>query len=77
MPLRAKDLLGIENLSVDEIQLILETAESFDNGMSGKIQLNKAGDRIGENYDFWTVSKHPEKGYYLWKTENVPVETNH
>ncbi len=57
--------------------IIFETAESFDNGMSGKIQLNKAGDRIGENYDFWTVSKHPEKGYYLWKTENVPVETNH
>jgi len=57
--------------------IVFETAESFDNGMSGKIQLNKAGDRIGENYDFWTVSKHPEKGYYLWKTENVPVETNH
>ncbi len=57
--------------------IIFETAESFDNGMSGKIQLNKAGDRIGENYDFWTVSKHPEKGYYLWKTENIPVETNH
>jgi aspartate carbamoyltransferase catalytic subunit len=29
VPLRAKDLLGIENLTVDEIQLILETAESF------------------------------------------------
>ena len=57
--------------------IVFETAESFDNGMSGKIQLNKAGDRIGENYDFWTVSKHPEKGYYLWKTENVSVETNH
>ena len=29
MPLRMKDLLGIEDLSLDQIQLILETAESF------------------------------------------------
>ena len=29
MPLRTKDLLGIEDLSLDQIQLILETAESF------------------------------------------------
>ena len=29
MPLRTKDLLGIEDLSRDQIQLILETAESF------------------------------------------------
>ena len=29
MPLRSKDLLGIEQLSVDEIKLILDTAESM------------------------------------------------
>ena len=57
--------------------IVFETAESFNKGMSGKIQLNKAGDRMGENYDFWGVSKHPQKGYYLWKTENSSLETNH
>ena len=57
--------------------IVFETAESFNKGMSGKIQLNKAGDRMGENYDFWGVSKHPQKGYYLWKTENISLETNH
>ena len=29
MPLRSKDLLGIEDLSLEQIQLILDTAESF------------------------------------------------
>jgi aspartate carbamoyltransferase catalytic subunit len=29
VPLRSKDLLGIESLSVDEIKLILDTADSF------------------------------------------------
>ncbi len=29
MPLRTKDLLGIEDLSLEQIQLILDTAESF------------------------------------------------
>jgi branched-chain amino acid transport system substrate-binding protein len=57
--------------------IVFETAESFSKGMSGKIQLNKAGDRMGENYDFWGVSKHPQQGYYLWKTENSSLETNH
>ncbi len=57
--------------------IVFETAQSFDTGISGKIQLNNAGDRIGESYDFWTVSKHPQKGYYVWKTENVTIETNH
>ncbi len=58
-------------------EIVFETAESFDKGISGKIQLNNAGDRIGENYDFWSVSKHPQKDYYVWKTENNLVETNH
>jgi ABC-type branched-subunit amino acid transport system substrate-binding protein len=56
--------------------IVITTSESFP-GISGKIELNEAGDRIGENYDFWRVSKHPQKDYYVWKSEGVPVETNY
>jgi ABC-type branched-subunit amino acid transport system substrate-binding protein len=56
--------------------IVITTSESFP-GISGKIELNEAGDRIGENYNFWSVSKHPQKDYYVWKSESVPVETNY
>jgi ABC-type branched-subunit amino acid transport system substrate-binding protein len=58
-------------------EIVVQTAESFDKGISGKIQLNDAGDRIGENYDFWRVTKHPQKDQYIWKTENDLVGTSH
>jgi branched-chain amino acid transport system substrate-binding protein len=57
--------------------VVLETVESFDDGISGKIQLNDAGDRIGENYDFWTVTKDNEKNHYVWKIENDPIASSH
>jgi ABC-type branched-subunit amino acid transport system substrate-binding protein len=57
--------------------IVFETAESFDKGISGKIQLNDAGDRIGENYDFWSVSKNTEKSHYVWKIENVLIVSSH
>jgi branched-chain amino acid transport system substrate-binding protein len=50
--------------------IVSETTESFDKGISGKIQLNDAGDRIGENYDFWHISKDIQKSHYVWKTES-------
>ena len=37
--------------------------------MSGQIQLNKAGDRIGGNYDFWIVGKDNDTQSYGWKKE--------
>jgi len=52
--------------------IVIETAESFD-GISGKIKLNGAGDRIGGNYDFWTVSKDEQDGHYIWKIEDDPI----
>ena len=45
-----------ENFSKSFKELVVETAESFE-GMSGRIKLNAAGDRIGGNYDFWIVGK--------------------
>ncbi len=41
----------IKNVTKSFKQIVVDTVESFD-GMSGKIQLNKTGDRISENYDF-------------------------
>jgi ABC-type branched-subunit amino acid transport system substrate-binding protein len=54
--------------------IVFETVESFDDGISGKIQLNDAGDRIGENYDFWSISKDVKKSHYVWKSKNNILE---
>jgi branched-chain amino acid transport system substrate-binding protein len=58
-----------ENLTKSFKELVVETAESFE-GMSGQIKLNKAGDRIGGNYDFWIVGKDNETQSYEWKKED-------
>jgi hypothetical protein len=39
-------------------------------GKKEQIKLNKAGDRIGGNYDFWTVGKDNETQSYKWKKED-------
>ena len=57
--------------------IVSKTTESFDNGISGKIQLNDAGDRIGEDYDFWHISKDPLKSHYVWKTESNSEGSSH
>jgi branched-chain amino acid transport system substrate-binding protein len=59
-----------ENLTNSFKQIILETAESFDEGITGKIKLNKAGDRIGGNYDFWIVAKDNDTQSYEWEKEH-------
>jgi branched-chain amino acid transport system substrate-binding protein len=57
-----------ENFSKSFKELVVETAESFE-GMSGRIKLNAAGDRIGGNYDFWIVGKDKDTQSYEWKKE--------
>jgi ABC-type branched-subunit amino acid transport system substrate-binding protein len=65
---------GNENLTKSFKEIIVETAESFD-GISGKIKLNKAGDRIGGNYDFWIVAKDKYTQSYEWEKEhNLRIE---
>ena len=59
-----------ENLTKSFKDIILEAAESFDEGISGKIKLNKAGDRIGGNYDFWVVAKDNDTQNYEWEKEH-------
>lgn len=46
-------------------EILVDVAKSFD-GVSGKINLNKAGDRISENYDFWKVDKQKQSDNYYW-----------
>jgi branched-chain amino acid transport system substrate-binding protein len=58
-----------ENISKSFKELVVETAESFD-GMSGRIKLNAAGDRIGGNYDFWIVGKDNDTQSYEWEKEH-------
>ena len=65
--------LDSKNIKKSFKDIVFETVESFDDGISGKMQLNEAGDRIGENYDFWRVTKNIEKNHYIWKAENIPV----
>ena len=55
-----------ENLTKSFKEILVETAESFD-GISGKIKLNEAGDRIGGNYDFWIVAKDKDSQNYEWE----------
>jgi branched-chain amino acid transport system substrate-binding protein len=61
---------GNENLTKSFKEIVVETAESFD-GISGKIQLNEAGDRIGGNYDFWIVAKDNDTQSYEWEKEHI------
>ena len=57
-------------------EILKETAESYD-GITGEIDLNLAGDRISENYDFWYVIKDNSTGEYKWGSESKDVESNH
>jgi branched-chain amino acid transport system substrate-binding protein len=59
-----------ENLTKSFKEIIVETADSFDEGITGKIKLNKAGDRIGGNYDFWIVAKDNNTQSYEWEKEH-------
>jgi branched-chain amino acid transport system substrate-binding protein len=54
--------------------IVRETANSFNEGISGKIKLNKAGDRIGGNYDFWIVAKDNYTQNYEWEIEHNKTE---
>ncbi|HET8793236.1 MAG TPA: ABC transporter substrate-binding protein [Nitrososphaeraceae archaeon] len=61
-----------ENFTKKSFQdIVRETADSFNEGISGKIKLNKAGDRIGGNYDFWIVTKDNDTKSYEWEKERT------
>ncbi len=57
------------NLTKSFKEIVPEIAESFDDAISGKIKLNKAGDRLDGNFDFWIVAKDNDTQSYEWKKE--------
>ena len=61
---------GNESLTKTFRELVIETTESFE-GISGNIELNGAGDRIGGDYDFWIVDKNNATGSYEWNTRRI------
>jgi ABC-type branched-subunit amino acid transport system substrate-binding protein len=81
-PVLAYDAVWVASLSLEKIygdplidivklkNIINATAKNFD-GISGKIILNNAGDRVGRNYDIWSVSLLGNNaGKIIWKQES-------
>ena len=86
-PVLAYDAIWVASLSLEKIygdplidivklkNIINGTAKSFD-GISGKIILNNAGDRVGGNYDLWSVSSLGNNtGKIIWKQAS-DIETD-
>ena len=57
-----------ENVTKSFKEIVFETAESFD-GLTGKIKLNSAGDRVGGSYDFWVVNRNNNTQSYECESE--------
>ena len=62
--------------SKDFNDILVETAESY-NGVTGEIDLNLAGDRISENYDFWYVVKDDLDDEFKWQTKFKDFNSDH
>jgi ABC-type branched-subunit amino acid transport system substrate-binding protein len=50
-------------------KMLIEISESYD-ALTGNIDLNAAGDRVSDNYDFWIVTKDNSTQHYEWHREN-------
>jgi ABC-type branched-subunit amino acid transport system substrate-binding protein len=57
-------------------EILVDTAESF-NGVTGEINLNMAGDRISENYDFWQVAKDDMTNEFKWQANFQDYDSDH
>lgn len=59
---------NVEN--VTKLKDILGEISARYEGVTGKIALNAAGDRVSENYDFWIVSKDNSTQHFEWHNED-------
>jgi len=66
-----------EKLNSNDFNEILTTTAKAYNGTTGKIDLNMAGDRISENYDFWYVVKDNSTGGFKWEPESKVLKPHH
>ncbi len=57
-------------------EILVETAESY-NGVTGEINLNMAGDRISENFDFWHVTKDNVTNEFKWQAKLQDLNSDH
>ena len=46
---------------------LIKLTESYD-GISGKITLNKAGDRIDGQYELWRIDDIDDQNHFKWIT---------
>lgn len=64
-----------ENVTIFN-QILANLSESYE-GVTGPIDLNAAGDRTSENYDFWYVTLDNSTQHYEWhKENNINVSTH-
>ena len=66
-----------EKLNSNDFNEILTTTAKAYNGTTGKIDLNMAGDRISENYDFWYVVKDNSTGGFKWEPGSKVLKPHH
>ena len=64
---------NVEN--VTKLKDILGEISAKYEGVTGKIALNAAGDRVSENYDFWIVSKDNSTQHFEWHNEDLKSNT--
>jgi branched-chain amino acid transport system substrate-binding protein len=64
------------DIDVESLKIIITGTAADYEGISGKIILNDAGDRINANYDIWSVVK-PQKDFdnYIWKQDIASIYT--
>ena len=64
------------DIDVESLKIIITGTAAHYEGISGKIILNDAGDRINANYDIWSVVK-PQKDFdnYIWKQDIASIYT--
>jgi branched-chain amino acid transport system substrate-binding protein len=55
------------DIDIEYLKKIINLTATDYNGISGKIILNAAGDRINANYDIWSVAKSQDDENYVWK----------
>jgi ABC-type branched-subunit amino acid transport system substrate-binding protein len=64
------------DIDVESLKIIITGTAADYEGISGKIILNDAGDRINANYDIWSIVK-PQKDFdnYIWKQDIASIYT--
>ena len=64
------------DIDVESLKIIITGTAADYEGISGKIILNDAGDRINANYDIWSLVK-PQKDFdnYIWKQDIASIYT--